>query len=108
VNSTSLKLLGVQTWAGLGRTLTGRCEDTPMDHRHTDSGTQCEADLPESLRFGKVEVNCEGYSRAGDPFVLKGTLQISFAVALVLRWPRILCFAISPCAGTILPSQWKD
>jgi hypothetical protein len=36
---------------------------------------QCEADLPESLRFGKVEVNCEGWSRPGDPYVLKGTLS---------------------------------
>lgn len=34
---------------------------------------QCEADLPEALRFGRVEVSCEGWSAAGDPFVLKGT-----------------------------------
>jgi len=33
---------------------------------------KCEADLPEALRFGKVEVSCEGWSRAGDPYVLKG------------------------------------
>ena len=33
---------------------------------------QCEADLPEALRFGRVEVSCEGWSAAGDPFVLKG------------------------------------
>lgn len=31
-------------------------------------------DLPESLRFGRVEVSCEGWSRPGDPMVLKGTL----------------------------------
>lgn len=34
---------------------------------------QCEADLPDSLRFGKVEVSCEGWSGPGDPFVVKGT-----------------------------------
>ncbi len=34
--------------------------------------SKCEADLPEALRFGKVEVSCEGWSRAGDPYVLKG------------------------------------
>lgn len=33
---------------------------------------QCDADLPESLRFGRVEVSCEGWSRPGDPYVLKG------------------------------------
>ena len=33
---------------------------------------QCEADLPEKLRFGRVEVTCEGWDRPGDPYVLKG------------------------------------
>lgn len=33
---------------------------------------QCEADLPEALRFGRVEVSCEGWSGPGDPYVLKG------------------------------------
>jgi len=28
--------------------------------------------LPEALRFGKVEVSCEGWSKPGDPYVLKG------------------------------------
>ena len=37
---------------------------------------QCEADLPDSLRFGKVEVSCEGWSRPGDPYVLKGAIFI--------------------------------
>lgn len=36
---------------------------------------QCEADLPSSLRFGKVEVSCEGWSGPGDPYVMKGGLQ---------------------------------
>ena len=33
---------------------------------------QCEADLPEALRFGRVEVSCEGWSGPGDPYVYKG------------------------------------
>ena len=33
---------------------------------------KCEADLPESLRFGRVEVSCEGWDGPGDPYVLKG------------------------------------
>ncbi|GAB1526945.1 hypothetical protein RhiTH_010119 [Rhizoctonia solani] len=38
----------------------------------TDSDWKCEADLPSSLRFGKLHVSCEGWDRPGDPHVLKG------------------------------------
>ncbi|KIJ66876.1 hypothetical protein HYDPIDRAFT_85754 [Hydnomerulius pinastri MD-312] len=37
-----------------------------------DVDWKCEADLPASLRFGKVEVSCEGWSGPGDPYVMKG------------------------------------
>lgn len=43
------------------------------------SSYQCEADLPEALRFGRVEVSCEGWSGPGDPYVLKGVSMSSFA-----------------------------
>ena len=33
---------------------------------------QCETDLPESLRLGRVQVSCEGWSGPGDSYVLKG------------------------------------
>jgi hypothetical protein len=33
---------------------------------------KCETDLPESLRLGRVQVSCEGWSGPGDPYVLKG------------------------------------
>lgn len=36
---------------------------------------KCEADLPDSLRFGRVEVSCEGWSGPGDPYVLKGLFR---------------------------------
>ncbi|KAF5391572.1 hypothetical protein D9757_002386 [Collybiopsis confluens] len=42
-----------------------------------DFRIQCEADLPEVFRFGKVGVSCEGWSRAEDPYVLKGDLTCS-------------------------------
>lgn len=35
---------------------------------------KCEADLPEKLRFGRIDVSCEGWSKAGDPYVLKGAV----------------------------------
>ncbi|KAH8836017.1 DUF1183-domain-containing protein [Flagelloscypha sp. PMI_526] len=31
----------------------------------------CHADLPEQLRFGRVEVSCEGWSKPGDLYVYK-------------------------------------
>jgi hypothetical protein len=33
---------------------------------------KCETDLPESLRLGRVQVSCEGWSGPGDSHVLKG------------------------------------
>ncbi|KAI0762059.1 hypothetical protein BC629DRAFT_1544677 [Irpex lacteus] len=52
-----------------------RC--TNVGGHGTDIDWKCEADLPEALRFGRVEVSCEGWSGPGDPFVLKGTWFIS-------------------------------
>jgi len=56
-------------------------------HSLGGSGTEidwkCEADLPESLRFGRVEVSCEGWSRAGDPFVLKGSCSLEYHLVQV-------------------------
>lgn len=39
---------------------------------------KCEADLPSSLRFGKVEVSCEGWSGPGDPYVMKGSCSLEY------------------------------
>lgn len=33
---------------------------------------QCDTDLPASLRLGKVDVSCEGWSAPGDPNILQG------------------------------------
>ncbi|KAL9714054.1 hypothetical protein Ac2012v2_002361 [Leucoagaricus gongylophorus] len=49
----------------------------------TDVDWKCEADLPEALRFGKVEVSCEGWSRAGDPYVLKGSCGLQYKLVEV-------------------------
>ncbi|KAL0574738.1 hypothetical protein V5O48_007222 [Marasmius crinis-equi] len=38
--------------------------------RGTDVDWRCEADLPERLRFGRVQVSCEGWSAPGDSYVL--------------------------------------
>jgi len=49
---------------------------------------KCEADLPESLRFGKVEVSCEGWSRPGDPFVLKDSCSLEYRLVQVPGYIR--------------------
>lgn len=50
---------------------------------HSDAGTgadmqwKCEADLPSSLKIGRVQVGCEGWDRAEDSYILKGPLRLS-------------------------------
>ncbi|KAH7915657.1 DUF1183-domain-containing protein [Hygrophoropsis aurantiaca] len=44
----------------------------------TEVDWKCEADLPSSLRFGKVEVSCEGWNGPGDPFVMKGSCSLEY------------------------------
>ncbi|KAJ9093053.1 hypothetical protein QFC21_006546 [Naganishia friedmannii] len=39
---------------------------------------KCEADMPSNFRFGPVEVSCEGYSRPGDRYVLKGSCGLEY------------------------------
>ncbi|RXW25593.1 hypothetical protein EST38_g214 [Candolleomyces aberdarensis] len=58
----------------------------------TDIDWKCEADLPESLRFGKVEVNCEGWSRPGDNYVLKA--EDWWSTIFWVVWLGILAFII--------------
>ncbi|KAE8222177.1 hypothetical protein CF319_g4578 [Tilletia indica] len=39
---------------------------------------KCEAELPEALRLGKVEVSCEGWENADDPYVLSGSCGLTY------------------------------
>lgn len=36
---------------------------------------QCEADLPSGIRFGRVDVSCEGWNGPGDSNILHGKLK---------------------------------
>jgi len=58
-----------------------RC--TNLGGQGTDVDWKCEADLPESLRFGRVEVSCEGWSGPGDPYVLKGSCSLEYRLVQV-------------------------
>ncbi|KAI0353786.1 DUF1183-domain-containing protein [Trametes cingulata] len=56
----------------------------------TDVDWKCEADLPEALRFGLVEVSCEGWDGPDDPYVLKGSCGLEYRLVQVpnsLRGP---------------------
>ncbi|KAF7970633.1 hypothetical protein HWV62_23575 [Athelia sp. TMB] len=44
---------------------------------------KCEADLPQALRFGRVEVGCEGWSGRGDEYVLKGSCGLEYRLVRV-------------------------
>ncbi|KAI9635608.1 uncharacterized protein MKK02DRAFT_44300 [Dioszegia hungarica] len=39
---------------------------------------KCEADLPTGLRFGKVDVSCEGWERPGDSNILHGSCGLTY------------------------------
>ncbi|OBZ72211.1 Store-operated calcium entry-associated regulatory factor [Grifola frondosa] len=49
----------------------------------TDVDWKCETDLPDSLRFGRVEVSCEGWDGPGDPYVLKGSCALDYRLVQV-------------------------
>jgi len=49
----------------------------------TEVNWKCEADLPDTLRFGRVEVSCEGWSSPGDPYVLKGSCSLEYRLVQI-------------------------
>jgi len=53
----------------------------------TNVDWKCETDLPESLRLGRFEVSCEGWSGPGDSHVLKGSCSLEYRLQEV---PNVL------------------
>jgi len=49
----------------------------------TDVDWKCEAELPESLRLGRVEVSCEGWSGPGDSYVYKESCGLEYRLTEV-------------------------
>jgi hypothetical protein len=39
---------------------------------------ECKADLDEAVRFGSINVNCEGYDDSYDPYILKGSCSLEY------------------------------
>jgi len=63
-----------------------RCENIGGSADQVD--WKCEADLPDSLRFGRVEVSCEGWSKPGDPYVLKGSCGLEYRLIQIPKGLR--------------------
>ncbi|KAM0750007.1 DUF1183-domain-containing protein [Meredithblackwellia eburnea MCA 4105] len=38
----------------------------------------CQAELPRGIRFGNLEVGCEGWDDSSDPYVLKGSCGLTY------------------------------
>ncbi|NXJ12262.1 SARAF factor, partial [Odontophorus gujanensis] len=43
---------------------------------------ECKADLESTLRFGQIEVSCEGYNYPDDPYILRGSCSLLFRLEL--------------------------
>ncbi|EDQ86738.1 uncharacterized protein MONBRDRAFT_33739 [Monosiga brevicollis MX1] len=63
------------------------CRDAPERVQCINQGSdgydiqwECKADLPARVRFGSVEVVCEGYSYADDPYILAGSCGLEYSL----------------------------
>jgi len=46
---------------------------------------KCEAQMEDLYRLGRTTVSCEGYNRAGDPLVLKGSCGVEYTLHLTQK-----------------------
>eukprot|EP00049_Salpingoeca_infusionum_P000327 m.39029 g.39029 ORF g.39029 m.39029 type:complete len:298 (+) comp10279_c0_seq1:487-1380(+) len=53
-----------------------RCEQS--GHDGVDYQWECKADLDKAVRFGRVEVLCEGYDYPDDPYILAGSCGVEY------------------------------
>lgn len=65
----------------------GKCQYAPesamcrnIGFDGSDVTWQCEAELPKGLKFGKVEVSCEGFGSRDDEYVLKGSCGLEYTL----------------------------
>lgn len=42
-----------------------------------DAQWECKTDMSNKYRFGRIDVNCEGYDYPNDPYVLRGSCGVS-------------------------------
>lgn len=61
---------------------TMRCVNQGSGYDSEDIQWSCTASLPAELKLGSTDVICEGYSKADDPYVLKGSCGVEYRLAL--------------------------
>ncbi|KAF9315954.1 Store-operated calcium entry-associated regulatory factor [Podila horticola] len=54
----------------------------------SDVQWKCEADLPNNIRFGQLDVYCEGYNNPDDPYVLKGSCGLEYKLVYANGYQR--------------------
>ena len=57
---------------------TALCRNVGFDGM--DVTWKCEAELPKGVKFGRVEVSCEGYGSRDDDYVLKGSCGLEYSL----------------------------
>lgn len=55
-----------------------QCENRGGDG--VDFQWRCEADLDQAVKFGKIQVSCEGYSYPDDPYILRGSCGLVYTL----------------------------
>ena len=65
---------------------TAHCQNSYLPHRvqcmnrgsdGNDAQWECKADMDRAVRFGRIQVSCEGYEYPNDPYILKGSCGVS-------------------------------
>ncbi|KAF9377509.1 hypothetical protein CPB97_010122 [Podila verticillata] len=60
----------------------------------SDVQWKCEADLPNNVRFGQLDVYCEGYKNPDDPYVLKVKRRSWMETIYFFTWISIVGFIL--------------
>ncbi|KAH7037730.1 uncharacterized protein B0I36DRAFT_70244 [Microdochium trichocladiopsis] len=77
-----LKCVSASAICALHEIDTMRCTNQGAGYDSEDIQWSCTASLPAELKLGSTDVICEGYSRADDPYVLKGSCGVEYRLAL--------------------------
>jgi len=83
---------------------TAQCKNAGSDGISTQ--WDCIAEFPDTIRFNNIEVSCEGYEYAEDPYILKGSCALMYTLKGEIpnddRRPARLNKGVSGLGGIIL------
>ena len=75
--------LNCKEWNCSNQPSTVKCTNDGWDGK--DVTWRCEADLANHLKFGKLDVSCEGYEYPEDPNILAGSCGLSYTLEQQMR-----------------------